>query len=490
MRENVKEKHITLEFNGRDVLNIAELSVAENERIGLIGANGSGKTSLLRILSGDIETAACKVERYGNVLYVPQVSIEDSHHMVSTDYMASIWGVKDCELIHASGGEAARVRISRAFSEQATAVFLDEPTAHLDEQGKELLIKSIRNFDGTVVLVSHDREFLDRTVSKIWELKNGGLREFSGNYSAYLRQIEEARKAQESAYQKYTDEKIRLAEAAKVVRKKADDLYHKKKGRSAKDADQFAGRLGQQKSIGSKEKSAHKAAASIEHRLAGLEEVERPARLPVVRFRQPEHLAINHPYPIVAEELTVAFGAKALLNKASFRIARGTKVALAGENGAGKTTLFRMIAAHDAQISIAQKCMIGSYEQRYDKSSSKETMLSFLMKDTHYKQYELISMLVQLGFHATEVHKQLRHLSEGELNKVTLLSLLTGCYNVLLLDEPTAFLDIFGVEALERIIHDYKGTLLFITHDKMLIRNCADCVLTIRNRGIELTNMQ
>ena len=114
MREIVKAKHIMLEFNGRDVLNISELSVAENERIGLIGANGSGKTSMLRILSGEMETATCKVVRYGNVLYVPQVSIEDSHHMVPTDYMASIWGVKNCELIHASGGEAARVRILRA----------------------------------------------------------------------------------------------------------------------------------------------------------------------------------------------------------------------------------------------------------------------------------------------------------------------------------------------------------------------------------------
>ena len=99
MREIVKARHVLLEFNGRDVLNISELSVAENERIGLVGANGSGKTSLLRILSGNLETAACRIVRYGNVLFVPQVSVEDSHHMVPTDYMASIWGVKNCELI-------------------------------------------------------------------------------------------------------------------------------------------------------------------------------------------------------------------------------------------------------------------------------------------------------------------------------------------------------------------------------------------------------
>ena len=99
MREIVRARHVLLEFNGRDVLNISELSVAENERIGLVGANGSGKTSLLRILSGNLETAACRIVRYGNVLFVPQVSVEDSHHMVPTDYMASIWGVKNCELI-------------------------------------------------------------------------------------------------------------------------------------------------------------------------------------------------------------------------------------------------------------------------------------------------------------------------------------------------------------------------------------------------------
>ena len=99
MREIVKARHVLLEFNGRDVLNISELSVAENERIGLVGANGSGKTTLLRILSGNLETAACRIVRYGNVLFVPQVSVEDSHHMVPTDYMASIWGVKNCELI-------------------------------------------------------------------------------------------------------------------------------------------------------------------------------------------------------------------------------------------------------------------------------------------------------------------------------------------------------------------------------------------------------
>ena len=112
------------------------------------------------------------------------------------------------------------------------------------------------------------------------------------------------------------------------------------------------------------------------------------------------------------------------------------------------------------------------------------------MRDALCKQHEMISMLAQLGFCAADIRKELRHLSEGELNKVMLLSLLTGCYNVLLLDEPTAFLDIFSVEALERMIRDYRGTVIFITHDKTFIRNCSDCVLTIRNRGIDQTSIR
>ena len=190
----VKAKDIFLEYAGRDILDIEELEIYSYDRIGLVGDNGAGKTSLLKILSGNLTIADADVRRFGSIALIGQLdeldldAAQDSGEMLSRPNVA---GVAQETM---SGGEETRAKIASALSQHASAIFADEPTSHLDQDGISLLVGQLKAFDGALLIVSHDRYFLDQVVDKIWELKDGGISEFWGHYTDYLRQKEEGRK--------------------------------------------------------------------------------------------------------------------------------------------------------------------------------------------------------------------------------------------------------------------------------------------------------
>ncbi|WP_308525974.1 ATP-binding cassette domain-containing protein [uncultured Streptococcus sp.] len=192
------------------------------------------------------------------------------------------------------------------------------------------------------------------------------------------------------------------------------------------------------------------------------------------------------PMTILGAEINKVFGDKALFENASFQIPLGAKVALTGGNGIGKTTLIQMILNHEEGISISPKAKIGYFAQNGYKYNSNQNVMEFMQKDCDYNISEIRSVLASMGFKQNDIGKSLSVLSGGEIIKLLLAKMLMGRYNILIMDEPSNFLDIPSLEALEILMKEYTGTIVFITHDKRLLENVADVVYEIRDKKINL----
>lgn len=255
------------------------------------------------------------------------------------------------------------------------------------------------------------------------------------------------------------------------------------KGVAKKNNSERGGRLAHQKTMGSKQKTLYNSAKSMEHKIAALGDMKAPEDIRKIRFRQSKALELHNPYPISGTEISKRFGDKVLFEKAAFSIPLGAKVALTGGNGAGKTTLIQMILNHEDGISISPKAEIGYFAQNGYKYNRNQEVMEFMQEDCDYNVSEIRSVLASMGFAQNNIFKRLLSvLSGGEIIKLLLAKMLMGRYNILLMDEPSNFLDLPSLEALEMLMKEYAGTIMFITHDKRLLDNVADVVYEIKNR--------
>ena len=473
----IKGKDIYIEYAGRDVLDIDELELYSYDRIGLVGENGAGKSTLLKILLGESEVSGSNLKRLGKFAYIPQLDGATSHHNEDYAIMGKL-RVDQLQVKTLSGGEETRLKIAQALSEEVHGIFADEPTSHLDLEGINFLIEQLKYFSGALLVISHDRYFLDEVVDKIWELKDGKIIEYWGNYTDYLNQKEEKRKAQTAKYEKYIAEIDRLEKSAEEKRKQAQKIDRKSKGN--RNNSEGGGRLGHQKTIGSKQKKMYNAAKSIENRIEALGDVEAPENIKRINFRQSTSLQLHNPYPIIASNLMKRIGNKVLFENVSFNIPLGAKVAIIGGNGTGKTTLLEMIFNREDGIEISPKAEIGYFVQNSYKHNLNQNVMEFLQENSDYKASEIRSVLASMGFNHNDISKKLAILSGGEMIKLKLAQMLLGKYNILLMDEPSNYLDHISVEALEMLMKEYAGTILFISHDKKLVDNVAEIIYKIR----------
>jgi len=485
MKLMIKAKDIRLEYTGRDVLDIDELELYDYDRIGLVGANGAGKSTLLKVLLGELTLPGCKINRLGKFAYVPQLDGVILQEVKDFALMGKL-KVEQLEVQTMSGGEETRLKIAQALSEQVHGILADEPTSHLDREGIDFLIGQLKYFSGALLVISHDRYFLDEVADKIWELKDGKITEYWGNYSDYLRQKEEERKSQAVKYEQVIAARDRLEQAAREKRKQARKMEQKANGAAGKDRSESGGRLAHQKTIGSKQKTLYNAAKSMEHRITALGDVEAPENIRTIRFRQSKALELHNPYPIIGKEINKRFGDKVLFENASFSIPLGAKAALTGGNGTGKTTLTQMILNREEGISISPKAEIGYFAQNGYKYNRNQEVMGFMKEDCDYNVSEIRSVLASMGFGQNDIGKRLSVLSGGEIIKLLLAKMLMGRYNILLMDEPGNFLDLPGLEALEVLMKGYAGTIVFITHDKGLLDNVADVIYEIKDRRLNL----
>ncbi|WP_342551357.1 Msr family ABC-F type ribosomal protection protein [Paenibacillus sp. FSL R7-0652] len=479
----INAKEIVVEYAGREVLDIDHLELYEYDRIGLVGANGAGKSTLLKVLLGRTQVSKGNIVRHGSFAYIPQMEHDIDQQKVSSA-LAGKLGVNKIDADQMSGGQETRLKIAEALSGAVHGILADEPTSHLDTEGIDFLIHQLSFYTGALLVISHDRYFLDQVVDKIWELKDGKITEYWGGYSEYLAQKNEIQKKQEIQYQQYMNERERLEKAINDKRNQARKMDHKEKGASRKNSSDHGGRLAHQKSVGSKQKKLHQAAKNMEQRIEALGELNAPAVNRTIHFRQNNPLGLHNPFPITAKEINKTLGDKVILQKASFQFPLGGRIALTGANGAGKTTLFKMILEREEGIILSPKAEIGYFAQNVYTFDHHQAVMTFMQENCDYQVSEIRAVLASLGFSQHDVRKKLAVLSGGEIMKLQLAKILLGRYNILLLDEPSNFLDMPATEALEQMMKSYVGTIIFISHDARLVENVADQVYAVENKQI------
>ncbi|AGK54120.1 Msr family ABC-F type ribosomal protection protein [Bacillus sp. 1NLA3E] len=482
----IELENIELSFLDKLILYIQRLSVYQFDRIGFVGKNGVGKSTLLKLMNGQILPDKGHVNRFVDFAYFDQLKTP-----VEKDVDYELLGklaIPQTEIENFSGGEQTRMKLAELFSTYHEGLLIDEPTTHLDEAGIQFLIEKLSYYPGALVLVSHDRYVLDKLVTKIWEIENGTVTEYPGNYSDYVAQKELQQKQQQEQHEKYVKEKSRLMKAAEEKMKKADKITQANGHINKKETKAKANKMFMTKSKDTSQKAVQRAAKAIEQRVEQLVEVKAPEEQKTLHFHQPIALQLHNKFPIMADRITLKVGDKTLLNEASFQFPLGRTIAITGNNGSGKTTLLRHIINKGEGMIISPKVVLGSYEQLGYQFNKNETVMTFMKERSDHPESKIHEVLYEMNFTGNDLKKNVCNLSGGEAIRLVLCQLFLGRYNVLLLDEPTNFLDVLCIEALERFLKAYEGTVILVSHDRRFINRVADCTFVIEDQQLKLRN--
>lgn len=507
-------------FNGKLVLDNVSLTVDETDKIGIVGNNGCGKSTLLKIITGSLEpdrtnekdgvvsfaakTSVGYLEQMGGLdsrntvmeemekVFEPihkaiermreiELEIELGDNSSADEYQQlSSWveanegyntEVKIRTILNGmgfsgdqldrtvsgfSGGEKTRLCIAKLLLEEPNLLILDEPTNHLDFKTIMWLEEYLRTYRGAVMIVSHDRYFLDRLCTSICEIEHGRLQRYKGNYSAFIRQREENDIRREREYDQQQKEIAKLEDyvARNLVRA-----------------------------------STTKMAQSRRRQLEKMERIEKP-------FHDEKHAKINFTYAVEPPldvlkvknaDISVGEGAgrKTLVDDISFEVRRGEKIGIIGDNGIGKSTLLKIIQGlipHEGTVRWNTNVKISYFEQESTNLNRELTVMEELhSRYPSLSDLEVRNLLAQVRFVGENVFKEIGVISGGERAKLCFAIMMQEHGNVLILDEPTNHLDLSSKEAIETALEEYTGTVIFVSHDRYLLSRIAD-------RLIELTN--
>lgn len=475
-------ENVEMTYLDKEILKIDRLAIHQFDRIGIVGRNGAGKSTLLKLLAGSIQptrgTVKCHVQGgYLEQLEAPIVNEADAAligRLAVPQYSEQL-----------SGGEQTRLKLAQLFTHYYEALLIDEPTTHLDQEGISFLLDELRYYYGALVVISHDRAVLDELVTIIWEVRDGRVHVYSGNYSEYAAQKKLERVQQSQAHEQFIKEKSRLERAAEEKMKKAKKIAQAG-SMSKREANAMPNKTLMTKSKGTSQKSVYRAAKAIEQRVEKLEEVDAVQDEREIVFRQSKTVELHNKFPVMAEQFTLKVGDNTLLDKVSFQFPLGKKIAITGGNGVGKSTLLHHVANGDAELIISPKAKIGYFRQMSYQFTTDETVLEFVKKRSEYDEGFLRSVLHAMQFMGTDIQKNVKSLSGGEAIRLQLCQLFLGEYNILLLDEPNNFLDIHAIEALERFITAYEGTIVFVSHDQIFTNRVANLQYVMHARKLNL----
>ena len=360
-----------------------------------------------------------------------------------------------------SGGEKTRILFARILISQPELLLLDEPTNHLDTASIEWLEGFIRDYKGAVLIISHDRYFLDRAVDRIIEVEDGECESYGGNYSYYIKEKERRLLVEFDNYQDQQKKIKKMEEAIKRLR----DWGNR----------------------GDNEKFFRKA-ASIQKALDRLEKLDRPVLDRKGVFISFEASGRSGKDAITCEEVTKAYDSKLLLQRADMLIRFGERVGLIGPNGSGKSTLIKLIMGienpDEGTIKTGSNVKIGYLEQSISFEDESRTILEEFKASLNLTEGEARGRLARFLFFKDSVFKKLSGLSGGEKTRLKLAEMMYSDINLLILDEPTNHLDIDTREALEAALEDYEGTIVFISHDRYFLNRLADRLYNIENQTL------
>ncbi len=494
---------------GNDILKGVTFDVNTGEHIGILGRNGAGKTTLFRIISGELTSdegvvvtapgkrvgvlsqipvypegftgedvlraAQRRIERMGEEMeaLAARMAAGDAssdtlraYDRLSAEFLrlggyelerfrdtvANGLGIprvqREQPYEELSGGERTRLNLARLILEDTDILLLDEPTNHLDMSASEWLEDYINKFKGTVLAISHDRYFLDRTVSRIVEIVDGLPEFYSGNYSFYL---QEKRRRYEERLKQYEKQEAKIAQ----LQKAADDLH-------------LWAFMGADK--------LHKRAFSMEKRIEKMRVTDRPKQEAKMKSRFGEE-EFRGDEVLLMRGVTKAFDQKRILDETELLMEPGERVALIGDNGTGKSTLIKMIMGLEPEdsgfirLGPAVKCAY--LPQTVTFADENLSVLETMMYEAKCTQQEARDRLAAFLFRGDGVFTEVRALSGGERSRLKLCMLMKSDINLLILDEPTNHLDVASREWIEDALSDYTEALLFVSHDRYFISRFA-----------------
>lgn len=514
-------QNISKAFGTDEIIQHASFHVEENEKMAIVGINGAGKTTLLRIIMGELEADRGEVILAKNrtIGYLPQnpdiegnktiyeevlsakeelismqetlISMEEkmsslrgeqleqlmeSYNRLNTafemkggsSYKSEITGVLKGlgfteeefgkHMQELSGGQRTRVCLGKLLVTKPDIILLDEPTNHLDIGSITWLETFLLNYKGAVVIVSHDRYFLDRIVHKVVELDLHKVSVFSGNYSDYAVKKAQVREAQLKQYYNQQQEIRRQEEVIAKLKS-----------------------FNREKSI--------KRAESREKMLDKIERLEKPVEENTDIHLNLEPRVVSGNDVLKVEHLAKAFPGQNLFSDLSFELKRGERVALIGDNGTGKTTILKiinqMVEADHGTLTLGANVHIGYYDQEHQILHQDKTLVEEI-SDAYpsLTNTEIRNVLAAFLFTGDEVFKRISDLSGGERGRVSLAKLMLSEANFLILDEPTNHLDIVSKEILEQALNRYTGTVLFVSHDRYFINKVATRILNLTGETV------
>ena len=433
--------NLSKSYVGQSVLKEVSFHLEEKEKAAIVGINGSGKTTLLRCILGieEADEGGIAFSKDKKMAYLAQQHADMEQ--------------EDEEYESLSGGQKTKKRLEEILMEKPDLLILDEPTNHLDIGSIQWLEKVLKRYDGAVLLVSHDRYFLDKIVTKVIDLERGKARMYQGNYTEYVEKKKMIREAERKAYENQQAE-IKHQEA--VIEK----LKQFNREKSIKRAE-----------------SREKLLSKVE-RLEQPEDLQNEMRL----LFMPREVSGND--VLIAKDLGKSFDEKRLFSHGTFSIQRGEHVAVIGDNGTGKTTLLKilngLIQADEGEFRLGSKVKIAYYDQEHAVLHMEKTLFDEI-QDTYpdMNNTRVRNVLAAFLFTGDDVYKKVGDLSGGERGRVSLAKLMLSDANFLILDEPTNHLDIQGKEVLEEAIRNYEGTVLYVSHDRYFINQTATRIMEL-----------
>lgn len=550
-------------FGDFDVFSGVTVTIPNNGKIGLVGPNGTGKTTLLLILAGLAQpaTGSVTLSRQARIGYLPQESADaftGSSHTLYEEMLAAFVALRNQEaalqeleaqmaqgdlsealmarysqmqqqfelaggytyqtqikqvltglgfasdtwqtpLAHLSGGQKTRALLARLLLEKPNLLILDEPTNHLDVQAIEWLEGTLRQWEGAVLLVSHDRYFLDRVVNTVWEMARRGITVYRGNYSAYLQQRQEQWQRLEEEFQSFKEYAQKEMEfIRRNMAGQRTQMAQGKLSRLAREVEAVRvgglGTIAQMRSKGwlqiANSLDLRRPASTPDELQQRINELQGPMRPTTLNMTlRPSHRSGN--IILRSKDLQVGYaGCAPLFVAEDIELQRQECAALIGGNGVGKTTFLRTILGQipplAGEITLGASLNIGYFAQTQEHLRPDDTVLDAFLRHSPMLPGEARGYLARFLFQGDDVFKQVDTLSGGERSRLALAILTLGGANFLLLDEPTNHLDIPAQEVLQSALEEFGGTVLLVTHDRYLVDRLATQIWEVANGRLRI----
>lgn len=479
----LKVKNLKKYYSDRLVLDIDKFEINEGDKIGLIGGNGVGKSTFIKAIIGEIEIDSGEVNLTDSYSYISQIG--DEAQSYSGNKIKGLLNAPDKYEEFLSGGEKIKVKIVNALKDNKKLIIADEPTSNLDKESIEVLTDMLKKHEGALLIVSHDRDVLDALCTTIAQIEDSKIKTYKGNYTNYLKLKDAEKCRQDFEYNQYISEKHRLEKAMEGKIQTRNNIRKTPKRMGNSEA-----RLHKMGGQGNKRK-LDKNIKAISTRIERLEVKEKVKEIEPIKINIQKGMEIVSKNLVEVNNLDLKAGDKLLLEDVSFKIKRNKKIALLGANGSGKTTLLKKIIdasktenLRGKNIKINNKVKIGYFSQNQDTLNEEKSILENVKYNSSYNETFIRINLSLFGFREDDVYKKVEDLSGGERVKVALCKVILEDNNLLILDEPTNYLDIISMKSLEDALKNTEKTMIVVSHDKHFIEDICDYFLEIKDKKI------